>query len=50
MQNTYGETPLFAACAHGHKATAALLVESGAAINYQHKVRLLCVPTNTVEQ
>ena len=41
MQNEYGETALIVACGEGHVATAALLIEKGATVDYQNKVRLL---------
>ena len=39
MQDEYGETALIAACGQGHVTIAALLIEKGALVNYQNKVR-----------
>ena len=41
MQNDLGFTALGAACQEGHVHVARLLIERGAAIDYQDKVRLL---------
>ena len=41
MQNEYGNTALLGACGEGHVTTAALLIEKGATVDYQNKVRLL---------
>ena len=43
MQNEFGETALIAVTAHGHITTAALLLDHGADVNKQNKVRLLFV-------
>ena len=49
MQNEYGETALFAASTEGHLQTATLLLQHGAVVNYQNKVRLLFIcPWSTV--
>ena len=49
MQDERGETALFAASAHGHLETATLLLQYGAVVNYQDKVRLLFIcPWSTV--
>ena len=39
MQDEYGETALAAACIYGHVATAALLIEKKANVNFQNKVK-----------
>ena len=39
MQNDLGSTALGTACAQGHVDVAQLLIERGAAIDYQNKVR-----------
>ena len=41
MQGDPDGTALFAACQEGHVDVARLLIERGAAIDYQNKVRLL---------
>ena len=41
MQDDLGFTALGAACQQGHVDVARLLIERGAAIDYQNKVRLL---------
>ena len=38
-----GDTPLMQACANAHIKVAALLVEHGAILNHQNKVRLLYI-------
>ena len=43
VQNEFGETPLIAASHQGHLTTAALLLDHGADVNKQRKVRLLFV-------
>ena len=43
MQDDRGSTALIIACEKGNSSVARLLVERGAAINYQDKVGLLCV-------
>ena len=43
MQNEFGETALFAAVNQGRLSTAALLLDHGADVNKQNKVRLLFV-------
>ena len=43
MQDEDGETALIAASAKGHLTTAALLLDHGADVNKQRKVRLLFV-------
>ena len=43
MQNEFGETALIAAIGQGHLTTAALLLDHGADVNKQRKVRLLFV-------
>ena len=39
MQNEYGDTALLQACGEGHVMIAALLIENGALVNYQNKVK-----------
>ena len=41
MQDHLGGTALVAACQEGHVHVARLLIDKGAAIDYQNKVRLL---------
>ena len=41
MQDHFGFTALGITCQHGHVHVARLLIERGAAIDYQNKVRLL---------
>ena len=41
MQDENGETALIQACAKGHVNIATLLLQHGAVVNYQDKVRLL---------
>ena len=41
MQNKLGETALMTASAYGHLETAKLLLERGALVNFQRKVRVL---------
>ena len=41
MQDDLGFTALMNACASGHTATANLLIERGAEVEYHNKVRLL---------
>ena len=48
MQNEYGDTALFAACAKGHYDPAALLIDHGADVDYLSKVRPLHVQNRTV--
>ena len=43
MQNELGESPLIIASCYGHVATCRLLIEHGATVDYQNKVRLLYV-------
>ena len=43
MQDEFGETALIAASQEGHLTTAALLLDHGADVNKQNKVRLLFV-------
>ena len=43
MQNELGDTALIAAVNQGHLSTAALLLDHGADVNKQNKVRLLFV-------
>ena len=43
MQDEFGETALFAASDQGCLTTAALLLDHGADVNKQRKVRLLFV-------
>ena len=43
MQDEFGETALVAAVNQGHLTTAALLLDHGADVNKQNKVRLLFV-------
>ena len=43
MQDEFGESPLIQASYHGHVATCRLLIERGATVDYQNKVRLLYV-------
>ena len=43
MQDELGDTALIAAVGQGHISTAALLLDHGADINKQNKVRLLFV-------
>ena len=43
MQDEFGDTALIAASAHGQITTAALLLDHGADVNKQNKVRLLFV-------
>ena len=38
-----GETALHAACEHGHKDVVSLLLQHGAVVNSQDKVKLLYV-------
>ena len=45
MQDKYGHTALIGACSAGHVTTAALLIEKGATMDYQNKVRLLYIIT-----
>ena len=44
-QNEFGDTALIAAVDQGHITTAALLLDHGADVNKQNKVRLLFVCT-----
>ena len=41
MQDEFGNTALIAASQEGHLSTAALLLDHGADVNKQNKVRLL---------
>ena len=41
MKNEFGESPLNGAAGYGHVATCRLLIERGATMDYQNKVRLL---------
>ena len=43
MQDERGETALFAASGRGHLETATLLLQYGAVVNYQNKVKLLFI-------
>ena len=43
MQNEFGNTALIAAISQDHISTAALLLDHGADVNKQDKVRLLFV-------
>ena len=43
MQNKFGETALITASNNGHLETAKLLIQRGAVVNYQKKVRVLYV-------
>ena len=43
FQDKYGETALILACMFGHKAVAELLIQKGANVNYQDKVKLICM-------
>ena len=43
MQDEFGESPLIKASYCGHVATCRLLIERGATVDYQNKVRLLYV-------
>ena len=43
MQNKFGDTALIASSQEGHLTTAALLLDHGADVNKQSKVRLLFV-------
>ena len=43
MQNEFGETSLITAIGHGHLGTASLLLDLGANVNKQNKVRLMFV-------
>ena len=36
-------TALLQACFYGHKAVVELLVQNGADVNYQNRVKLMCV-------
>ena len=47
MQDEYGDTALMGACKQGHVTIAALLIEKGATVDYQNKVRLsiMCIIT-----
>ena len=44
MQDEFGETALIAASHQGHLSTAALLLDHGADVNKQNKVRLFVCP------
>ena len=49
MQNERGETALFATSSGGHLETATLLLQYGAVVDYQSKVRLLLIcPWSTI--
>ena len=48
MQDYRGSTALIIACEKGNTRVAQLLMEQGAAIDYQDKVRLLCVTVQYV--
>ena len=49
MQDERGMTALFAASSGGHLETATLLLQYGAVVNYQSKVRLLFIcPLSTM--
>ena len=43
MQDDDGETPLITAVGNGHLSTSVLLLEHGADVNKQDKVRLLFI-------
>ena len=45
IQNESGNTALIMACGGGHVATADLLINKGATVNYLSKVRLMSVLT-----
>jgi ankyrin repeat protein len=49
MQEEYGETALFGACAAGHVTVAALLIEKGAIVNHQNKVSPLWLSCSWVQ-
>ena len=38
LQDEHGDTPLMEACDGGHIATAILLIDKGASIDYKNKV------------
>ena len=51
VQNERGETALFIVSPHGHLETATLLLQYGAVVNFQNKVRLVFIhvcPWSTV--
>ena len=43
LQDEFGTTPLCAACVTGQLNVATVLVQNGAVVNYEDKVRLLYV-------
>ena len=43
MQDSFGQTALLAAVYNGHIDVSTLLLEHGAVVSYQNKVRLLYV-------
>ena len=43
LQNEFGDTPLCTACEKGHLDVATVLVQNGADIDYESKVRLFYV-------
>ena len=43
MQNKFGNTALITACEQGNIECATVLLKHRANVNYQNKVRLLCV-------
>ena len=40
LQNEFGSTPLYAACLVGHLDVATVLVQNGADVNFENRVRL----------
>ena len=49
IQDEWGSTPLIRACIQGDLTTATLLIEKGANIEYQNKVRVRCVFMSMVD-
>ena len=45
IQDEWGSTALIIACIEGHVATATVLINKGATVNYLNKVRLMSVLT-----
>lgn len=43
MQDDFGDTALIEACDGGYVATAALLIDKGARVNYKNKVDPFCL-------
>ena len=43
MQNELGNTPLHAVCAEGHLDVATVLVQNGAVVDFENKVRIFYV-------